>query len=210
MSLSILNYSLFNPKGKKIWFVSRGCLRVLICMAYYMYIIIIMSFLFCIYGIQSFFFIFIFMTWSIICSFCVWHIVWTNTRICQFYSIWPAFAQQYWVAGAFITDGQMSEYSIHLITQIHRNCTCNCISSLILQLQWPSFSCFLFFFFLFFFIIDEWYFIVILLSLNCVKKLIYVSACKMNMSLQTCCRFEPHVEEFEHMWESHVCMYVCM
>ena len=39
---------------------------------------------------------------------------------------WQAFSAQYWVAGAFITDGQLSEYSIHLITQIHRNCTCNC------------------------------------------------------------------------------------
>ena len=38
------------------------------------------------------------------------------------------------------------------------------------------------------------------------EKLIYVSACKMNMSRQACCRFEPHFKEFEHMWESHICI----
>ena len=31
------------------------------------------------------------------------------------------------------------------------------------------------------------------------EKADYVSACKMNMSRQACCRFEPHFEQFEHM-----------
>ena len=138
-----------------------------LCMAYYMYIIVIVSF-----------FIVAFMAYSpsfyfhgmIIFSFCVWHIskaniyihvympyekkdkVWTNTRICQFYSIWPAFPPQYWVPGHLLP--MCSFQNTVYISSLKYTGIVNviAISSLILQLQWPLVWCFFFFVF-----IDEWY-----------------------------------------------------